>query len=206
MIKSIKDNFNKELHVKLLNLIKNRNFEEASNLIDLNLTDKTRIDYKNKLKAFIFLKKQEWKTSLNFYQKISEDSLDFETLNNYGIVLFKLGHFSKAAEKFEKSLSKNKNILCMHDYDKKKQHAAWLFTIAIKKKDFVQRELRKKGIETNQVHFRNDRYSIFKKFVKGKKFPNMDYLENKYLVLPIHHKVSEKDARYISSLINKLTK
>ena len=93
MIKSIKDNFNKELHVKLLNLIENRNFEEASNLVDLNVTDKTRIDYKNKLKAFIFLKKQEWKTSLNFYQKISEDSLDFETLNNYGIVLFKLGHF-----------------------------------------------------------------------------------------------------------------
>ena len=50
-------------------------------------------------------------TSLNFYQKISEDSLDFETLNNYGIVLFKLGHFLKAAEKFEKSLSKNKNYI-----------------------------------------------------------------------------------------------
>lgn len=111
MIKSIKDNFNKELHVRILNLIENRNFEEASNLVDLNLTDKTRIDYKNKLKAFIFLKKQEWKTSLNFYQKISEDSLDFETLNNYGIVLFKLGHFLKAAEKFEKSLSKNKNYI-----------------------------------------------------------------------------------------------
>tara|TARA_B100000886_G_scaffold323681_1_gene267696 strand:- start:3 stop:1151 length:1149 start_codon:yes stop_codon:yes gene_type:complete len=125
-----------------------------------------------------------------------------------GLADFKkiLKHRKKIYNIYLKSLSKNKNILCMHDYDKKKQHAAWLFTIAIKKKDFVQRELRKKGIETNQVHFRNDRYSIFKKFVKGKKFPNMDYLENKYLVLPIHHKVSEKDARYISSLINKLTK
>ena len=58
-------------------------------------------------------------------------------------------------------------------------------------------------IETNQVHFRNDRYSIFKKFVKGKKFPNMDYLENRYLVLPIHHKVTIKDAKFISKLVNK---
>lgn len=111
MNKSIKDNFTKELHLKLLNLIKNRNFEEASNLVDLNLTDEKRIDYKNKLKAFIFLKKQDWITSLNFYQKISEDSLDFETLNSYGMVLFKLGQFLKAAEKFKKSLSKNKNYI-----------------------------------------------------------------------------------------------
>ena len=45
-----------------------------------------------------------------------------------------------------------------------------------------------------------------KVLLKGKKFPNMDYLENKYLVLPIHHKVSVKDARYISKLINKYAK
>ena len=56
------------------------------------------------------------------------------------------------------------------------------------------------------MHFRNDRYSIFKKFVKGKKFPNMDYLENRYLVLPLHHKVSVKDAKYICKLINKYAK
>ena len=31
----------------------------------------------------------------------------------------------------------------------------------------------------------------------------MDKIENKYLVLPIHTKVSEKDANYICRLINK---
>ena len=73
-------------------------------------------------------------------------------------------------------------------------------------KDFVQKKLRQHSIETNQVHFRNDRYSIFKKFVKGKKFPNMDYLENKYLVLPLHHKVTIQAAKYISKLINRYAK
>ena len=73
-------------------------------------------------------------------------------------------------------------------------------------KDILQKKLREKNIETNQVHFRNDRYSIFKKFVKGKKFPNMDYLENRYLVLPLHHKVSINDAKYICKLINKYAK
>ena len=28
--------------------------------------------------------------------------------------------------------------------------------------DFLQKKLRLRGIETNQVHFRNDKYSIFK--------------------------------------------
>ena len=86
---------------------------------------------------------------------------------------------------------------------KRKKHAAWLFTILLEKKDFLQKKLREKGIETNQVHFRNDKYSVFKKFVKNSKFPNMDYIEDKYLVLPIHLKVKISDAKYICKLINR---
>tara|TARA_B100001121_G_scaffold244599_1_gene219356 strand:+ start:236 stop:1378 length:1143 start_codon:yes stop_codon:yes gene_type:complete len=101
-------------------------------------------------------------------------------------------------------LSKNKNILCVNKDDGKRTHAAWLFTIISKKKDLIQRKLRERRIETNQVHFRNDKYSIFKKFVKGKKYPNMDYAENKYLAIPVHHKVSFSKAKYIADLINKI--
>ncbi len=115
-------------------------------------------------------------------------------------------HRKKIYKTYLNELSKNKKIKCIHDYDKKKSHGAWLFTISINNKDFVQRKLRDHNIETNQVHFRNDRYSIFKKYTKGKKFPNMDYLENRYLVLPLHHKVSIKDAKYISGLVNKYAK
>lgn len=84
----------------------------------------------------------------------------------------------------------------------KKKYAAWLFTILTEKKDYLQKKLREKNIETNQVHFRNDKYTIFKKFVKKDVFKNMDMIEDKYLVLPIHTKVSVKDANYICKLIN----
>ena len=47
---------------------------------------------------------------------------------------------------------------------------------------------------------------LFLKICKRKEFPNMDYLENRYLVLPLHHKVSVKDAKYISKLVNKYAK
>ena len=115
-----------------------------------------------------------------------------------------LSHRRKIFDVYLNELSKNKNIHCVNDLDNKKKHAAWLFTIVLEKKDFLQKKLRDYKIETNQVHFRNDRYSIFKKYVQGAKLKNMDYLENKYLVLPLHHKLSVNRTKYICGLINKL--
>ena len=115
-----------------------------------------------------------------------------------------LSHRRKIFDVYLNELSKNKNIHCVNDLDNKKKHAAWLFTIVLEKKDFLQKKLRDYKIETNQVHFRNDRYSIFKKYAQGTKLKNMDYLENKYLVLPLHHKLSVNRTKYICGLINKL--
>jgi len=128
-------------------------------------------------------------------------TLGYDALGDFSKIL---SHRRKIYNIYLNELSKNKNILCINESNKKKYHAAWLFTIAVENKDFLQKKLREYKIETNQVHFRNDRYSIFKKFVNGKKFKNMDFLENKYLVLPLHHKVSESQAKYICNLINKI--
>ena len=114
-------------------------------------------------------------------------------------------HRKKIFEIYLKELSKNKNINIVNDKNIK-GHAHWLFTILLNKKDYLQKKLRQKGIETNQVHFRNDRYSIFKKFTKNKKFENMDAVEDKYLVLPIHTKMKINDAKYIADQINKIIK
>lgn len=103
---------------------------------------------------------------------------------------------------YKKELNKNKKITIVDD-ERIRGHANWLFTILLDKKDFLQKKLRSVGIETNQVHFRNDRYSIFKKFIKNKKFRNMDNVENKYLVLPIHTKMKISDANYIAKKINE---
>ena len=127
------------------------------------------------------------------------------TLGIDGLNEFKkiLKHRRKIYYLYLKLLSKNKKIKCIHDYDKKKYHSAWLFTITLDRKDYLQKKLKLKNIETNQVHFRNDKYSIFKKFAKNKRFPNMDKIEDKYLVLPLHHKITVSDVKYICSLINK---
>ena len=60
--------------------------------------------------------------------------------------------------------------------------------------------LRKNKIESAQVHYRNDRYSIFGG--RRKDLPQMDIIEDKYLVLPLHPMVSENDVNKICNIIN----
>ena len=112
-------------------------------------------------------------------------------------------HRKKIFNIYLKKLQNNKYIKIINKRGKF-THSAWLFTILTDKKDYLQKKLRRANIETNQVHFRNDRYSIFKSFIKNKKFPNMNSIEEKYLVLPIHTKMKISDANYVANTVNKI--
>ena len=109
---------------------------------------------------------------------------EFDKISNYRKRLFNL--YCEELSDFS-----DVEIVGMNKDDR--EHAAWLFTILVKARYGLQNKLAEKGIESNQMHFRNDRYSIFKEHCDGKIFPNMDIIENKYLVLPLHHKLSEED-------------
>ena len=115
-------------------------------------------------------------------------------------------HRNKIYDIYSKNLSNNNKITYLKNNDIKSKCVMWLFTILTPYKDLLQKKLRQLKVETNQVHFRNDRYSIFKKFTKNKKFPNMEKLQNQYLVLPMHTKMSFNDALNISRKINLIIK
>ena len=70
------------------------------------------------------------------------------TLGYYAIKDFNkiLTHRRKIFNLYLDQLSKNKNIICINENNKKKIHAAWLFTIALDKKDFLQKKLRERKI------------------------------------------------------------
>jgi dTDP-4-amino-4,6-dideoxygalactose transaminase len=78
-------------------------------------------------------------------------------------------------------------------------HAAWMCTVLVEDRDGLQRKLRENNVESAQVHYRNDRYSIF----GGRRddYPNMDAVEDKYIVLPMHTRMSLGDVDRICSLI-----
>jgi dTDP-4-amino-4,6-dideoxygalactose transaminase len=82
-----------------------------------------------------------------------------------------------------------------------REHAAWLLTVRTPHRRDLTRRLREAGVECDQVHYRNDRYSIF----GGRRsdLPNMDAVEDEYLVLPLHTHMTEEDVQEICAIIRK---
>jgi perosamine synthetase len=81
-------------------------------------------------------------------------------------------------------------------------NSSWLCTIIVDKDRIgLMKKLRDNGIESAQVHYRNDRYKIFGE--RRLDLPNMDFVENNYLVLPIHTKIGNDHIIRISELINE---
>lgn len=112
-------------------------------------------------------------------------------------------HRKKIYKTYYDILRDNKKVKCLTS-DEIRNDAAWLFTIILEKKDYLQKKLKELNIETGQVHFRNDKYSIFKKYARNQKFKIMDSLEKKYLVLPVHNKITVSIAKKIAKKINEL--
>lgn len=78
-------------------------------------------------------------------------------------------------------------------------HAAWLMTISVKNRRGLQEKLLANGIESNQVHYRNDKYSIFGGARQN--LPNMNAIESDYLCLPLHTSLNENHVRQVCSVI-----
>ncbi|MCA9177882.1 MAG: DegT/DnrJ/EryC1/StrS family aminotransferase [Planctomycetales bacterium] len=80
-------------------------------------------------------------------------------------------------------------------------HAAWLCTVAVENRKGLESKLREAGIESAQVHFRNDRYTVFADYREGA-LPHMDAMEDRYQVLPLHPQVTVADVERICDVIS----
>lgn len=80
-----------------------------------------------------------------------------------------------------------------------REHAAWLCTVVVDDRKNLEKKLREHGIESGQVHFRNDRYSILSEF--RAELPAMDALEERYLVLPLHTQMCVEDVQRICQVL-----
>jgi len=101
---------------------------------------------------------------------------------------------------YEKNIQNSKIKIIGKSKTKDYFNSCWLITILVEKgRKKLMKKLRKYGVESAQVHYRNDRYSIFG---GRKKLKNMDLYEDRYLVLPIHPKVTIGDVKKICNIIN----
>ena len=104
-------------------------------------------------------------------------------------------------KEYEKNLNHKLITIIGKSKTKKYLNCPWLITIIVeKRKKELMNKLRKNGIESAQVHYRNDRYSVFGKRLKN--LYHMDNLEDKYLVLPLYPKMKLIDVKRICKIIN----
>ena len=81
-----------------------------------------------------------------------------------------------------------------------REHAAWLMTVAVERRRDLERKLRDHRVESGQVHFRNDRYKVFENY-RTTEVPHMDAMEDRYLVLPLHMRVTLDDVARVGEVI-----
>jgi dTDP-4-amino-4,6-dideoxygalactose transaminase len=101
--------------------------------------------------------------------------------------------------KYIELLGDNDNLRIINKDDGKRVNACWMITIIVNKRERLVEKLRFNKIESAQVHYRNDRYTILG---GRKKFTNMDSIEDNYLVLPLHTKMSINDVERVCEVIN----
>lgn len=111
-----------------------------------------------------------------------------------------LAHRRALYRRYVDNLKGVSHVAVVDDFDPRKQHAAWLFTVLVEDRMNCQLKLRSRKIESGQTHFRNDRYSVFG---CSEEFPAMDSIDEKYLVLPLHTKVTLEDVDYICDTLRE---
>jgi dTDP-4-amino-4,6-dideoxygalactose transaminase len=98
-------------------------------------------------------------------------------------------------------LKKNKNIIICES-SKNSDPSYWMLSILTNNKEKIQRELFKNGIQSGQVHKRNDIHLIYSK--SKKKLKNLDSVYPRLLHLPCGWWLTKKDIFKIIKTINDI--
>ena len=86
------------------------------------------------------------------------------------------------------------------NYQYNRSFTPWLLTLNCGDKRInLMNHLRKNRIESAQVHYRNDRYSVFGE--QKRRFKNMEDLERSYLVVPMYPQMLNGEIDLISNKI-----
>lgn len=110
-----------------------------------------------------------------------------------------LSHRQSLLAAYEKGLADVAGINVIGIGCRDRMHAAWMCTVTVENRDGLAAKLHESGIESSQVHFRNDRYSVFGGRQEG--YENMDAIEDKYLVIPLHTRMGLGHVERVCSVI-----
>ena len=76
----------------------------------------------------------------------------------------------------------------------------WLYGLLVDNRKEFMNKLRNDGVECDPIHLRND---IFTSFGGKQKLKNMDYIESRYMYIPIHTNMTLEDAEFVVKKIKE---
>jgi perosamine synthetase len=112
-----------------------------------------------------------------------------------------LAHRQLLFETYKKGLHGVDGIHLIGASHTDRTHAAWLCTAIVEKRMDFMNYLRAHKIESSQVHYRNDRYTV----LGGRRedLPNMDSVEDRYIVLPLNNHLTVAQIEFVCATIRK---
>jgi perosamine synthetase len=112
-----------------------------------------------------------------------------------------LAYRQKLFETYKKGLKGIDGIKLIGAEHTDRTHAAWLCTAIVERRESFMKYLRENKIESGQVHYRNDRYSV----LGGRRddLPYMDSIEENYIVLPLNSHLTEANIEFVCNTIRK---
>jgi dTDP-4-amino-4,6-dideoxygalactose transaminase len=143
-------------------------------------------------------------------QDIPESGYKFHMNNlNAAIGLEQMKHIHSIVDRHKKNSSfydeniNNKKIVKMRK-DSNSESACWIYTLRVKDRYDFQRYLLNKGIQSDPVHVRNDKYSVFKRFSPPEgSLPGVDEFCSEHICIPVGWWLSKKELQYITEVINE---
>lgn len=87
-----------------------------------------------------------------------------------------------------------------------RRSAYWLYTLLLpsqRERDEFKEFALKNGVMVNQVHKRNDEYTVFKPFAKSKGLDGVDYFADRMVCIPVHWGLSDIELDHVAGVCNK---
>ncbi len=145
-------------------------------------------------------KKDIWEVGYKYQMTDIEAAMGIEGLNALDDVLKHSNVLFKAYQSGLDGVNGIKVLTGHYDEEGENTHPSrWICTVEVDRREDLKKKLEENNIESDPVHYRNDRYTVYGGRVYN--CPNMDAMEDRYLVLPMHYFVTEEDINRICEII-----
>ena len=107
----------------------------------------------------------------------------------------------KDNSRFYDEFINNKKVIKMsrNDYS---ESACWIYTVRVQDREHFKSYLLDKGIASDPVHVRNDKYSVFEKFVPTENLKGTDEFCSQHICIPVGWWLSQDERNYIVETVN----